>query len=187
MYVLLMLPTANAVPSLTGTLLRTSARPLVPVQVVPSRKITETETPGIPRRRWSRSSSAWRRTPIGTVVIRGLESPSAAPRRGGIVGAGLAEGEALVAAGAGDAGLLAAGDRESEGGGVGVAAATATGSVIPAAPTALRPAQPPSRSANATTTSRPAVRVQRRDDGAGAGMAGSGGAAASGLAGRGSG
>src|SRR6188472_4037232 len=96
-----MLPTANAVPSATGTLRATSARPLTPVQLVPSRKTIVADTPGIPRRVRSRSSWTWSRVPIGVVVRRGLANAGASV--GGACGApggveAAAEGEGVGAA-----------------------------------------------------------------------------------------
>src|SRR4029079_5707580 len=90
-----MLPTAKAVSSATGTLRATSARPLTPVQLVPSRKTIVAETPGIPRRARRRSSGACSRVPIGAVVRRGLAIPS--PSGAGVGGVG-AEGVADASA-----------------------------------------------------------------------------------------
>src|SRR5689334_943264 len=147
-----MLPTANAVPSTTGTLRATSARPLTPVQLVPSRKTIVADTPGIPRRVRRRSSWAWSRVPTGVVVRRGLAS--AVPSGGGACGApggveaaaegggdGGAEGDGVLVAapealGAGEA--LAAGvtdpPAEAEAAGVGTAAAIGGASAPVAAP-----------------------------------------------------
>src|SRR4029079_14173709 len=152
-----MLPTAKAVSSATGTLRATSARPLTPVQLVPSRKTIVAETPGIPRRARRRSSWACSRVPIGVVVRRGLAIPF--PSGAGVGGLGAEGGlpdAPADAAGDGSPDAAARADADAWGGvepsgpgavtaGVGTAAAIGGTRAVVAAPATGTADPPPSR------------------------------------------
>ena len=185
-----MLPTAKAVSSATGTLRATSARPLTPVQLVPSRKTIVAETPGIPRRARRRSSWAWSRVPIGVVVRRGLAIalPSGAGAGGFGADGGLPEASA-DADGDGPVEAVARADADVAGdgvitAGVGTAAARGDARAAVAAPATATAAQPPSSTVSPTATRRPARRDRR---GLVAGSTGSSVEAAASSPGRGSG
>src|SRR6476661_4892477 len=160
-----MLPTAKAVAAATWTLRPTSARPLTPVQLVPSRKTIVAETPGIPRRTRRRSSWACSRVPIGVVVRRGLAIPFPSGAGGFGTGGGAPEASA-DADGDGPTDGVARADPDAAGGGavtagVGIAAAMGGARAAGAAPATATAAQPPSSTVNPTATRRVARRDRR--------------------------
>ena len=152
MYVLLTLPTANAVSSVTSVARATSASPLVPVHVVPSRKMIVAETPGIPSRRRAASSRSCRRVSMSTTVTRG--------RLGGSPGASDAVG--VAADGASDVGGSVEGDGGTAGDG---AAATGAAPLEVTATATARPAQPVSPAVRMTARKALSTRDQRPRDG----------------------
>src|SRR6266550_5793833 len=92
--VLLMLANAKAVDGFTGTRADTSARPLTPVQLVPSGNRIVVETPGIPSRVLTRSRVAWSRAWSSWVCCSAVIGPAiglADGATGGVEPTGMAE------------------------------------------------------------------------------------------------
>ncbi|HET9613495.1 MAG TPA: hypothetical protein VFP22_01680, partial [Candidatus Limnocylindrales bacterium] len=79
MNVLLMLATAKAVSGRTVAPVATSAYPDVPVQVVPSAKITVADAPGIASFTRRRSSTPWSAARVAALSTAGLEDGGEEP------------------------------------------------------------------------------------------------------------